>query len=667
MSDAAAPRLRHLPALDGLRGLAVLAVVLFHANWLTGGWVGVDVFFVLSGYLITRLLLIERAKGRISLRAFWGRRFRRLMPALLSLVLVVSFAERWRRRLSGPAGARWDITGALTYLSNWFRLRDGVGYWSNFGGVSLLDHVWSLAIEEQFYVVWPLVIVAVTWRASQVPSRLLVAGLSVAAVLLGAWSLWWFARTGDANRVYLGTDTRAVAIVLGAAAGAMHQLRGDQRSRVEHLAGAVGAVFLVWACIDLGGLEQRTYRGGLLLCSVSATAVIWATSGSHNRVASMLGAQPLSWLGARSYGIYLWHWPVMVGLRVAKNESSSNMTRLLALAVTAVVAEGSFRLIEMPFRRRGLSVLGGRRRLVVGLGGLVVATSIVAVALPLKSTTVVTAAAQGEPLVIPTVVAQPDEPTPVIPQPEGAAQPWAGPVELPAGRPARVFIAGDSVGWFFGKTLHETQASLGLEVEAQAVPSCPPTSIDVPQRVGEGGVVSHFEQACRDKVENYRSDVARFAPDVVLVMFGGALFSEYEVSPGVWSDACGAPFGPWFIDQVTSVIKDLGSGGAPVMIVTEANYREPSVPDDYPEIDKLTVCKNKLWLEVVDVAAAQGQLVGLVPLGEWVCPVPGRCLDQRQGVELRPDGVHLRDWSAILAWQWMAPQLFDPAPKINQG
>jgi hypothetical protein len=150
------------------------------------------------------------------------------------------------------------------------------------------------------------------------------------------------------------------------------------------------------------------------------------------------------------------------------------------------------------------------------------------------------------------------------------------------------------------------------------------------------------------------------------VMFGGALFAEYEVAPGVWSDACGAPFRPWFIGEVTAGIEDLASAGATVMVMTEANYREPSVPDDYPKIDQRTICKNELWHETVDAAAAAGQPVGLVPLGEWVCPVPGGCLDRRQGIELRPDGVHLRDWSAIIAWQWMAPQLFDPAPQIIQ-
>ncbi|MGD9798909.1 MAG: acyltransferase family protein, partial [Acidimicrobiia bacterium] len=224
----------HLPALDGLRGLAVAAVLVFHGGRLRGGYLGVDAFFVLSGFLITSLLLVEAHRnGRIGLRAFWGRRIKRLVPALVLFMLGIAAYALVVAEPGELARIRGDALATIGYVANWNAIFRQHGYWELFSQPSPLEHTWSLAIEEQFYVVWPLVVAGLVWwsarRGRDAAGSVLKLSLVLAAASAGLlWLL--YEPGGDTGRVYLGTDTRAAAILLGAAFAAWRWMRGAGRA-----------------------------------------------------------------------------------------------------------------------------------------------------------------------------------------------------------------------------------------------------------------------------------------------------------------------------------------------------------------------------------------------------------------------------------------------------
>jgi peptidoglycan/LPS O-acetylase OafA/YrhL len=690
--------LGHLPVLDGLRGVAVVAVVAFHAHWLIGGYLGVDVFFVLSGFLITRLLLAEHDRtGRIDLRRFWSRRARRLLPALLIVIAVAAVGERARGRLDGPAGGRIDVIGGLTYTTNWLRLRSGAGYWSAFGGPSLLDHTWSLAIEEQFYVLWPLLVVGLLRAVRRRSARFAV--LLVTTALAATWSIVAFSRSHDASRVYMGTDTRAVALVAGATVAALLAWRGALRSRAVNALALLSAGALVEMFANLSGTALRTYRGGLLVCSLATALVIAATATTvAPRLARPLTLRALRYLGERSYGIYLWHWPVMVGFGVAKAPLSASWRRVGAIAITLVVAEVSYRIVEQPIRRRGLAVFGSRWRPLLGAavvttvslmavlvprGGAVPASAVPLPVLPTTSPTASsppststlasiatsTASADLSASSVQTSTASADVSASSV-QTSTTAGPSAGdsvppssvaplvlPVAPPADRPARVLFVGDSVAWFLGIQAEADAARMDIEVTNAAVPACPPTHHPLRRRAKQGVVPLVFDKQCQDTVNGYRALAERIRPDVVLVNFGASLLDENEIAPGEWYAPCTAEFDAWYQNEIRTISADLGSTGAPVFWATQAYYRG-EVTAHTPVLDDQIDCENSTAAEV---ASHGGGALGLVRLGEWACPRRS-CLDKRDGIELRADGTHFMDAAAALANVFVLSQVFSPPP-----
>ena len=685
-----APSLGHVPALDGLRGVAVAVVVAFHANWLKGGYLGVDVFFVLSGFLITRLLLDEhQRRGRIDLKRFWKRRARRLLPALLVVIAVAAVAERARGRIDGPAGGRIDVLGALTYTTNWLRLRSGAGYWANFGGPSLLDHTWSLAIEEQFYVIWPLVVIVLLRAVKRRGARVLT--LATLTAVAAAWSIIAFNRSLDASRVYMGTDTRAVALLAGATVAALYAWR-TVRSTLLNQALAVAATgFLVSSFVTLSGTALRTYHGGLLACSIAAALVIGAAAMARPPLlARPLTWAPLRYLGERSYGIYLWHWPIMVGFGVAKAPLSPTWRRLVAIALSLAAAELSYRVVEQPIRVRGLLAFGPRWRPLLGATA-VTALAIGAVALPetvgassvsitlptVATTTAATAATTATVTVTKAVPSTPPEPAAAAgaTTTSAAATPTTTeaattttttttvdlavlpPVEPPPGRPPRVLYVGDSVAWFLAIEAGQDAGRLGIQVTNGAEPACPMAHAPMKRRLNEGAVPLVFEKRCADAVNGYRALVARTKPDTVIIGFGASLFDENEIAPDVWAAPCSAEFDRWFQDEIRRITDDLGSTGARVYWTTQAYYRAEN-NEHTAALDTQTDCENT---RAADVAGSSGGALGLVRLGEWTCPTRA-CLEQRDGVELRKDGTHFKADAALLANIFVLTQVFSPPP-----
>ncbi len=351
--------LPHVDALDGLRGLAVAGVLLFHGGHLTGGYLGVDLFFVLSGFLITSLLLVEgRDREHIALGSFWARRARRLLPALGGLIVGVAVYCVVFAQPSELSRIRGDAFATVAYVANWHSIATGTDYWALFRTPSPLEHTWSLAIEEQFYLVWPLVFVGLlAWWKRRTPQAVLVVALvgAVASTLLMV-ALY---SPSDASRVYYGTDTRATGILLGAALAALLAIRGPARSHTARVtievAGWVGFVVLALAWTQLSGESETLYRGGFLVCGLAAILVI-ATAVHPNRLllGSALGFRPLCLLGIISYGLYLWHWPVDLVLDADRTGIDGWPLFAVQTAVAIGIAVVSYRWLERPIRRGAL-------------------------------------------------------------------------------------------------------------------------------------------------------------------------------------------------------------------------------------------------------------------------------------------------------------------------
>jgi peptidoglycan/LPS O-acetylase OafA/YrhL len=352
-------RLGYIPALDGLRALAVVAVLLYHGDqsWIPGGFLGVDVFFVISGYLITCLLLsdFQQTHG-IGLRRFWYRRARRLLPALFTMLFVVSlyailFLPDVLDQLRG------EVIAALLYVENWFLIFRNLSYFQSTGRPPLLQHVWSLAVEEQFYLLWPLILMLVltVWRKTR---RALLVGVLCAVAISAIEMAILFHPYTDPSRVYYGTDTRVQALLLGAALAfvwAPWRLvgrTGRSAGVVLDAVAVLSGIVLFWMFLNIGQFDTGLYRGGFLLVAIVSALLIAATVHPASRLVPwLLGFAVLRWIGVRSYGIYLWHWPIYMVTRPHSDVPLTGIPLLaLRLALTFVIAALSYRYVEEPVR-----------------------------------------------------------------------------------------------------------------------------------------------------------------------------------------------------------------------------------------------------------------------------------------------------------------------------
>ncbi len=394
-------RVPYLPGLDGMRAIAVVAVMLYHANhtWLSGGFLGVEVFFVISGYLITLLLIGEHERtGRVSLGQFWLRRFRRLLPAVLTMMGALAVYMALFNR--APQGrTRGDFLGGIFYSSNWYQIFVGQGYTASEAFVPL-RHLWSLAVEEQFYLIWPLAMVGIlrlgrnrlprvamwlfggsAWLAVIV--GILYAGGDVATTcapeaMNGYWTL--FGRCVSVNEtLYLGSFSRAGGLMMGAAFAMvwrpMALMRGAARNKphqldVLALVGLAGLAFMVWN-VTLSGDGRETgirfnpwlFRGGFFFTGFFTLMVIAAVTHQRAWMGRLLGNPVFNYVGTRSYGLYLYHWPIYQIIRQQAGVPMTVSQWVWAMVLTVPITEASFRYIETPIRqgRLGEWLRGDRR------------------------------------------------------------------------------------------------------------------------------------------------------------------------------------------------------------------------------------------------------------------------------------------------------------------
>lgn len=679
--------LHHLPALDGLRGLAVAGVLAFHGDHLVGGYLGVDLFFVLSGFLITSLLLREGdGTGSIALGAFWARRARRLLPALFGLLAgIVLFALVWATPFELGA-LRTDALASVFYVANWQAIWSGHGYWDLFTTPSPLQHTWSLAIEEQFYLVWPLVVLALIRvrrraGASLAPAVLVLAG--AVAVLSVAWMVVRYEPGTDPSRVYFGTDTRMGSILLGAALAAWLAWRGTVRSpaarRGLEVAGVVGIAWLGYAWSHVEGQSAFLYRGGFLLSALAVLAVIAAASHpQRGPLAGVLSIAPLRGLGVISYGLYLWHWPVFVVLQLQHTAWGLDGWPLFVVqvAVSLALALVSFFVIERPIRERGLAAWGPRGAVL--LPGTAVAVLLAVMAATTGAQARPEFAYGGDPTGNGAVVTRdtlpvvPDDPTSTLPP---VGDPAAGPVPTtsgpspsapghdtpaptpgtvarPAGRAPRLLVVGDSVAVYLGEGFAR-QPDLHIQLGSQAMYKCTlGRQYSVWKR--RDGIPDTENADCRRWPTIWGDAVRDFKPDAVLLLFGGPPQGTLNIGDG-WFEPCSAEYQAYQRGEVDAAIDVLAARGAIVFLAPAAHPRFPFLPND---IDARTDCVNRVYREA---AAARPDKARILALDDWTCPPPGQeCVDEIGGAKLREDGIHYRDAGADAAARWAAGQIFTP-------
>ena len=403
------PPLGYLPGLDGIRALSVLAVIAYHLEytWATGGYLGVEVFFVLSGFLITRLLLDEEWRtGAISRPDFWLRRARRLLPAVIVLIVGVWMWALVVLPEGEAARFRGDAFASLFYVQNWHAIIADQPYFESFGRPSPLRHLWSLAIEEQFYLVWPLFLPLALRRLG----RRRTVGLIVLATLGSAWLMSVTADIAAPERAYYGTDTRAFGILVGAALAfswsperSRTQVAPAARRVIDGV-GLAALLALVWQFAGRSEFDPWTYPQGFLWVDLCTVVLLIAATHPASSAHRVIGSKPLAAIGRRSYSLYLWHWPVIVFTRPDLDWGLEGTTALLVrLALIAGLSELSYRFVEQPFRDGRMQRVAGAvrarvgeapaRRLALGGGAMAMLMLVLLLAAPAPAQRVETARA----------------------------------------------------------------------------------------------------------------------------------------------------------------------------------------------------------------------------------------------------------------------------------
>ena len=631
--------MKHVPGLDGFRGLAVLGVLLFHhEGLLRGGFLGVDLFFVLSGYLITALLLGEHAKtGRIDLRGFWLRRFRRLMPAVLLLVPVVTVLTWWKGDALTRQMLRGDALGTLLYTANWHAVFERRSYWELFAAPSPLEHTWSLSIEEQFYVAWPLMVTGLMARFGA-RAVLTTAG----ALALGSVAAMWllYEPGGDTTRVYMGTDTRASGILLGATLAASGLATpgaptlAGARARALDVAGALALFGTLAAWVYFRGQHPSLYRGGFqiteVLALVAIAACVRVPSGGLSRVLSL---RPLGYMGRISYGVYLWHWPINGMLSPERTHLSVWPLLFLRLALVLLVASASYYVLERPIRLRGLPFRGGPY-----VAGATLAGNIALVLVATRGTAGA-AASVAPPAFVPEAetAAAPEGPEDSgAPVPMNALPPRSGK------GPLRVLVLGDSVAMSLGRRMRYTQDPKEVFVAERGVGDCALTD-DVAPTLSMGGV-RHWRGDC---AKNWESDLRETDPDVVLVLLAGAYFSKIKAD-GQYRAACHPGYGRIYKDKLARRLRAVHAlGPTPVVMLAPYPTGRWQTPSRNAEVD----CFNASQRE----AARESDALVVDPLPS-LCP-NGTCTLTSDGIPVRPDGLHFDGAGADSFARWASTEV----------
>jgi peptidoglycan/LPS O-acetylase OafA/YrhL len=631
------PSLGYHPALDGLRGLALLAIIAYHSQvgWAPGAFLSVSTFFTLSGFLITSLLLIERTRsGRISLGGFWARRLRRLMPAALTAIFAIVVATWILGDSTQLSRLRSDALSALGYVANWHFIAAGDKYGAGFASPSPFTHFWTLAIEEQFYIVLPPLTAGVLLltRGSRRTLAWVYAGIIAASL---AWSQVLLHHGVSLDRLYWGTDVRVVEFLVGSMLALVfvtwpEPLAGRARRGANVLGtGALAAMLVLWAT---AGFENRTvYSGGLAAYSLLTAAVIFAALQPGSVPQRVLAWRPLAWIGLVSYGAYLVHFPILIWL--ASHTGLRPAQRLaLALPLTLVVAGLSARFLERPIR--------SRRRLAGPRTWLAASTAVAVTAASIFTVTTIAGAGPGDQLANVSAIFQRDL-AKLRPAIVGSHAP-------------RVATYGDSTALMAGLGVLEYSIGHPKQVVAErgwAQLGCGLLG-NVKRRV-QGQVVSP-PAMCKDWLAGWKADVAANPVDIAVVELG-----TYEVT-----DQQLGGHGPFLtigkdaaldnafrralqqgVDTLLAHARIVVLLSSPNVDVGRVDGRSPNTA--YPESDP---ARMERFRQMLDDVAARSSRVKVLDYAGWLAHRP----DEHH---LRPDGVHLTASTTGTVAAWLVPQL----------
>jgi peptidoglycan/LPS O-acetylase OafA/YrhL len=669
-ADLPEPSIGRIPALDGVRAIGIILVLFFHGGvgWAGGGFFGVDVFFVLSGFLITGLLVSEfRQNAHIGLRRFWVHRIRRLVPALLAMLLGVAVYGVFFATSDTLGQLRGDAVATLLYGNNWHQISAGTGYFADLNTPRPLLHTWSLSIEEQFYLVWPLVVLGLLHWTRSLRILLTVTVVGAVASALGM-AILFHGGIGE-SRVYYGTDTRAQALLIGAAlaivlaeplvarggsgvgpstrsASLVRSFRLTPLARAALIAaGAVGLAVVGWMAVTDSSATAWIYHGGFALIAVATALVVASVSlVPDSPWTRALSLRPVRYIGAISYGLYLWHWPVFVLLDHQRTGLSGWPLFAVRVSVAVGVAAISYHVLEMPIRRGVLRGWRGWVAAPLAVGG----TAVLVVASTAGATPAVDAAALN-----------------AVPAAARSSQEATGPstpaVPAGTGGQIRYILLGDSEASFLAFGLGPNPNHVAVHFGGDGVFGCGfllnPTMFHgtlVSQAVGQRGGKDFVP--CNDQLTRWKADVEAFHPDVVVLEEG-----EYEVRNqfirGTWTHIGEAGFNHDETQAMNKAIATLRSTGATVVLLTAPYYHQTEQANGaaWPEDDPARVDTYNRLLH--QVAAGSGGGVVVENLNAHLDP-GGHYTQFINGVNARfADGIHVSPAGAALVAPWLLTQI----------
>jgi peptidoglycan/LPS O-acetylase OafA/YrhL len=601
-------RYPYQPALDGVRALAVSSVLLFHfgVGDVSGGFLGVDLFFVLSGFLITTLLLREHAAtGRVRIGAFYGRRARRLLPCLFLVLVAISLFGKLAANQAQLTRLRGDALSSILYVANWRFILSGNSYFEGFSP-SPLTHLWSLAIEEQWYLFLPLILIGLLRLIGPPIGRRRWTWIAITAVgvVLSAGLMATLVNDTNLSRAYYGTDTRAQAFLIGTGLALLfHGPSFDSANRrwfdLAGLTGLVGCLAMFWR---VGAADTWMYRGGFMLMAACAALLIAGVARSTSGVTStLLSLSPLPELGRISYGVYLWHWPVFVYLNQERTDLSGSSLLIVRTAVTLLLAIASYELVERPIRQRRWH---GWPVIAVPLGGAAVIVALVVAFIPNP----IANAALVNPATVDT---------------QRAAN---GP---------KVLVAGDSVATTLAQGYRQGVLGRATTVADGSIVGC---GLEFP------------DSECSGVFKAWRRDIKRFDPQTTILLLGRWELLDRVIDNHILRVGS-HPMARALSQRLDQGLSILTARGGTVLLFT--------VQSCFPGGNSAYTPAAAMWFNSLLQSAADrfGPTVRVVDFAGFVCPAG------EPSVGIICDGLHFCPSGGEQVWNWLGEQAVAPVPR----